>query len=297
VLGRPRIGNVAPLAALDRPVLVTGTPRSGKTCLACVLDHSPELHLVSEPLAIWNLGTRSRPDDRRSAEEATDRVQREIVRACQRALPQSGKSRYLDDLAYHALRIPFVHRVVPDAKIIHVVRDPEGVIPEMAFYWGRKSTGWSHSLARGRRHLRLGTLPRLAMRFVRNQIHSQRHGRPAAWGPGVPDLTDFAAGHGPAETAAYQWQQMVEIALDDLASLPGGAWLEVRFERLIDDPGGELERVAAFCELEDSRPVTERARDHLDAAWPNPYIAELSASEWAAVRKRVAPLRHRLGYA
>jgi len=262
-----------------------------------VLQHSPELHLLTEPLAIWNLGTRSRPDDRRSAEEATDPVRREIVRACQRALSQSGKSRYLDDLAYHAVGIPFVHRIVPDAKIIHVVRDPEHVIPEMAYYWGRKSTGWGASLARGRRHLRLGTLPRLTLRFLRNQLHSQRHGRPAAWGPCVPGLPEFAASHAPAEIAAYQWQKMVEIALDDLTRLPPDAWLEVRFERLIEDPGGELERVAAFCELEDPRPVTERARSQLDPAWPNPFVAELSTSEWEAVRKRVAPLRRRLGYA
>jgi hypothetical protein len=276
---------------------VTGTPRSGKSCLAHRLERAPELHLLPEPLPIWNIGFRSRTDDRRTAEEATDRVRHDIVAACARVLSRAGKSRYLDDLAYHALRIPFVHRVVPDAKIIHVIRDPEQVIPEIAYWWSRESPGWGASLARGRRHFQVRTLPHLALRYLRNRLHTRRYGRAAIWGPCVPGLPEFAAGHGPAEIAAYQWQGMVEFALDDLARLPRDAWLEVRFERLIADPGGEMARVAGFCELEDPKPIVEYARSIIDPDWPNPYVAELSASEWDAVKGRVTPLRRRLGYA
>ncbi len=297
MIGREQHDTPRSLPVLDRPILVTGTPRSGKSCVAHVLRHATEVHLLSEPLPIWNIGTGTRPDDRRTAEEATDAVRHDILRACERALSRAGKSRYLDDLAYHALRLAFVHRIVPDAKIIHVVRDPEQVIPEIAFWWNRKGPDLRASLDRSREHFQLRTLPALALRFLRNRWHMQRHGRLAMWGPRVPGLGEFVALHPPAEIAAYQWQGLAEIARDGLSTLPENAWLEVRFERLLNDPGREIERIAAFCDLRDAGALADRARSQIQPDWPNPYVAELSDAEWASVRERISPLRRQLGYA
>ena len=297
MFGRDRNDSRRRLPALDRPILVTGTPRSGKSCVAHVLRHAPEVHLLPEPLPIWNIGTRGRPDDRRTAEEAADAVRHGILRACERVLSRAGKSRYLDDLAYHALRLAFVHRIVPDAKIIHVVRDPEQVIPEIAFWWDRKGPALNASLGRGREHFQMRTLPRLALRFLRNRWHIHQHGRLSTWGPRVPGLQEFVASHPPAEIAAYQWQGLTEIAQNGVAQLPENTWLEVRFERLLEDPGGEIERIAAFCELRETGPLADRARSQIKRDWPNPFVAEFKEAEWSSVRKRIAPLRRRLGYA
>ena len=94
---------------LDRPILVTGTPRSGKSVVAKRIGRAPEFHHLSEPLMIWDAQIGRRDDDRREASEATDAVREQIVSACRAAVAGSGRRRYVDDLAYHALRIPFVH--------------------------------------------------------------------------------------------------------------------------------------------------------------------------------------------
>ena len=297
MLERVQVGSRRRVPVLDRPILVTGTPCSGKSCIAHRLRHAPELHLLPEPLPIWNIGVRGNPDDRRLAEEAIDSVRRDIRRACERVVSRAGKSRYLDDLAYHALRIAFVHRVVPDAKIVFLVRDPEQVIPEMTFWWsGGGSNRLGASITRGRMHLELSTLPRLAWRFVRNRLHERRHGRRLLWGPCVPGLLEFAASHTPAETAAFQWQGMMEIALNEIGQLPARAWIEVRFERLMEDPSGEIARVAEFCELGNPQWLADHARATVRSDWPNPFVSELSASDWESVRERIDPLRRRLGY-
>lgn len=292
---RSMAGRDADRPALDRPILVTGTPRCGKTCVSQLLARADEFTLLAEPLSIWDIGKRG-GDDLRSEAEATERVRRAIRRACQRAVQRAGKARYLDDLAYHAVRLPFVHRVLPEARIVHVVRDPATAIPEMAYWWGRPSETLAAALARKGRSLRLRTLPRLGLRFLRNSLHARRRGRPAAWGPRVPGLSEFAASHGPAEVAAFQWQKMMEIALADLERLPRDRWIEVRYERLLADPRGEAKRLAHFCEVADPRALVETAARHLDPEHPVFADAPPSDAEWARIRERIAPLRRRLGY-
>ena len=73
-------------------------------------------------------------------------------------------------------------------------------------------------------------------------------GTPGARASGI------VASHSPAEIAAYPWQKLTEIAQDGAAQLPENTWLEVRFERLVEDPGGEIEWIAAFCELREIGP-------------------------------------------
>jgi hypothetical protein len=281
----------------DRPILVTGTPRSGKSLVARILRHAPEFLWLGEPGQIWDIGMGTQSDDRRTADDATASVRRRIRNACQRALEQNGKPRYLDDLAYHALRIPFIMRVLPEARIVHVVRDPTHTIPEMTYWWSRPSEGFGRTLARKRSTLQLHTLPRLAMRYARNWLHGRLRGRPASWGPAVPGLEAFRRDHSQAEIAAFQWQRLMEIALDDLEALPITQRLEVRYEDLLSDPAGSVARLAGFCEVLDAESLVEIGSRYIEPDHPIYGQVAPSASDWAAIEERIAPLRRRLGYA
>ena len=88
----------------------------------------------------------------------------------------------------------------------------------------------------------------------------------------------------------------MEIALNEIGQLPAHAWIEVRFERLMEDPAGEIRRVAEFCELANPQWLADHARATVRSDWPNPYVSELSPSDWESVRDRIDPLRGRLGY-
>ncbi len=238
-----------------------------------------------------------RPDDRRTEADANDRVRHRIRRACHRAVERGSGSRYLDDLAYHALRIPFVLRVLPEARIVHVVRDPIGAIPEMTYWWGRAADTLGAAIARKRAHLQIHTLPRLALRFVRNQLHGLLEGRPASWGPIVPGLDAFRDSHSRAEVAAFQWQRMLEIALDDLERLPPDRWLQVRYENLLREPADSVKRLAEFCEVEDPQALVEFGCRYLDPEHPVYAEVEPTGAEWSAIAERIGPVCSRLGYA
>ena len=280
---------------LDRPVLVTGTPRSGKTCVSWILQRASEFALANEPLMNWDPGLSGTTDDRLTADDVTPQIQARIVKACANVVRREGCRRYLEDLSYHALRVPFVHRVMPDARIIHVIRNPRHAIPEMLYGWTQNDSV-ARAVMRRRQHIRLRSLPRMLVQFTRNYVRSRIIGSRSSWGPRVPGLSDFVKGHGVAEVAAYQWRMMVTIARDDLAQLPPDQVLEVRYESLLEQPREQVLRIAAFCEVEDPQPSLDFADSFLDPNYEFDKITHPTEAQWATIEPQISELCGELGY-
>lgn len=280
---------------MDRPILVTGTPRAGKSVVASVVALAPEFQYVEEPLTIWDTELGGRDDDRRTADEVTRQLQDSIVTACAALLTDPGKPRYVDALSYHAVRVPFVHGIMPEAKIIHVLRDPIEAIPEMLYGWTYRDTV-GKAVARRWKGLKLHSLPHHAVRFAKNYVLSRLRGRRSTWGPRVPNLSNFAKSHSTAEVAAYQWLQMIEIALGDLADLPSENWLEVRYDKLLTSPHEEALRIAKFCEVKDIDQFVNTAEAYIDPNYKFEKKVQPTADEWKAIGKLISPLQDRLGY-
>jgi hypothetical protein len=285
--------------SMDRPILITGTPRSGKSVVAELIRLTEEFTVRVEPTPTWNTGRRVREHDRRLAEDASASVRRRIRSECEAALALSGGQRYADELAHHALRIPFVSAVLPEAKIIHVIRNPEPTIAEMNFWWahGQKNPSCVRDGIRDRiRQVRPLELPPLAYRFVKNQIWRSLRGRPAAWGPMPPGLAQYARTHRPAEIAGYQWARLMEYALQDLAKLPDERVLEVRYERLVEQPEREVLRMAEFCEVRDPARMMAEGCRRLDPNHGSYAAIEPSEDEWESIWKLIAPVASRCDY-
>jgi hypothetical protein len=282
-------------STLRDPILVTGSPRSGKTLVAWILAYVPGLTYVNEPLSAWALGAAARSDDRRTPEEATPEVIAKIRKACARELSVAGGGRYVDDLSYHSLRVEFARRVMPDAKLIHVIQDGYTTIPGMIRGWTyREPLG--RSLRRRWRGLNLETFPRLAMRGIINHWESKVKGRRRAWGPQPPGLAEFARTHeSPVEVAALQWKGIVETAMNDMEKLPADGALTVRFEDLLANTSAVVAQVAAFGGIDDVAAMERGAAEILDPDFAHKGTA-LSQEQWDRVTEIVGPLRERLGY-
>lgn len=280
---------------MDRPILVTGTPRAGKSVVANLIALAPEFQYVKEPLTIWDTELGSRDDDLRTADEVTSQLRDSIVSACEALLTEPGKHRYVDALSYHAVRIPFVHRILPEAKIIHVLRHPDEAIPEMLYGWTYRDTV-GKAVARRWKGLKLHSLPYQATRFAKNYVLSRLKGKRSTWGPRVPNLNNFAKAHSTAEVAAYQWLQMTEIALNDLANLPSENCLEVSYEKLLASTTEEVLRIAEFCEVKDIDQFVKAAEAYIDPDYKFEKKVQPTTDEWKAIGKLISPLQSRLGY-
>jgi hypothetical protein len=245
---------------------------------------------------IWDAGIDS-ADDRRTADMVTDDMARVIRSYCQARVSSAGKQRYMDNLSHHSLRIGFVHRVLPEAKIIHVIREANDIMPELLYGWTNRDTVRG-MLGRRSKNLSLRALRRHALRFVRNYFSSRVSSRRITWGPRVPGETEFANAHEVAEIAAYQWATMICIALDDLAQLPEDSVLEVRYDQLVSRPGEVAARIAEFAEAADPDRLVSWAKSTLreDYVHHEACRRDLNDAQWAAVAPITRPVQERLGY-
>jgi hypothetical protein len=281
-------------AALDRPVLVTGTPRSGKSSVADTLGMLPEFLFLDEPLMIWELGHKRSNDDLRPASDATDAVKRQIREALSRRVEGAGKRRYVDNLSLHALRLGFVREVLPDARIIVCQRNVHDIVPEAVYGWTFKFSA-TDAVSRRLSSLELRSIPRLAWKFARRYLSTRTKGSHTGWGPQTPGLREFAQRNGPNLGAARQWAQISEVFLRDLDVFPEEQRLVVRFEDVLEDPAREFERIGRFCEVEDIEGLQRAALGWLDSDHKGPWSA-IPQEDWTRILPIVDSLNQRQGY-
>lgn len=284
----------------DRPIIMLGPTRSGKSMIAKILAASGYYSILKEPITIWDIG---RPfigtaDDCRSAGEATPRVVRRIRRALATAHAGAETERFVDDLPHHIFRLDFVRAVMPEARFIIVQRDPRNTLAAMKRGWLKQDTLAGvirRKATRGRhRFHRFSRLPAATMRWTINYARRKLGRRKASWGPTAPGQRDFARTHTLVETIAYQWSQMAHYTLRAMEQLPSNYVVTVRYEDLFARRAIALQPVAAITALpveviiDAADRVIDNARDESDLLLPD--------SEWHKAERIIAPFQQAMGY-
>lgn len=152
-----------PPSDIFSPVFVVGMPRSGTTLLAAMLDAHPALALSpeSEFLTYWTGYLRRRgferflraylvhphflrfripPEEfRRRLEASKDRSPRGVFACLLAAYAElHGKRRPGEKTPNHWRHVATLRQWFPDARVIHLVRDPRAVVASLA------KTPWAH---------------------------------------------------------------------------------------------------------------------------------------------------------
>lgn len=142
------------------PLSVMGTGRSGTTLLRALLNAHPALHLTFEGSFFSFPRPRPRPDDRgggrwlahyrrtlpyRWLRLAPGSVERSLARPASEvgapavmaalmraAASRHGRPRWGDKTPTHLLHLPALFAAFPNARVLHLVRDPRGAVASLA---------------------------------------------------------------------------------------------------------------------------------------------------------------------
>ncbi len=242
---------------IDRPVFVVSSPRSGSTLVFETLARARglftvggESHRVIESVPGLHPRDHDWLSNRLIASDATapiaDRLRRgfaEQLRDRGGNPPRAGTVRLLEKTPKNSLRVPFLASVFPDARFVYLYRDPRETVSSMLDAWksGRFVTyadlpGWSE--------------PPWSLLLV----------------PGWQDLV----GRSLADIVTTQWSTATEVLLDDLEQLDPDRWCVTSYDAIVRDAQGEMERLAAFCDvewdvtLEDELPLSRHTLDSPD---------------------------------
>ena len=221
--------------ALERPVFLVSTPRSGSTLLFRTLIQSPdacsiggESHGVFEGIHALHPATRGWHSNRLDAADAAPAIVVELSqRFAEKLVDRDGEppasQRMVEKTPKNALRVPFLAAAYPGATFVYLHRDPRPTLSSMIEAWqsGRFRTyprlpgwtaplPWSLLLVPGWRAL---------------------HGRPLA------------------EIVARQWAATTEILVADLAMLPRERVRTISYEDFLAAPQAAITRLCASLGL------------------------------------------------
>jgi hypothetical protein len=253
--GSDRAGALSRTRLLDRPILVIGCNRSGTTLIFNNLAEHPRTwslyeesqHIfyrhypihpemgdrIVEPPAPETAGaiTRAFYEEAHNKEIFKDHrglrlLPRKLLQRPMNRLYKRPPLRLVEKTPANSLRIPFLARLFPDARILFVVRRAEDTISSLMEGW----KNWSKT----------GSGP-----WVYGEWHYLVP-------PGWQAWTDRSL----EEICAFQWVESNRTALQDLEEHFRDRYLLVRYEDTISAPLRTFDIIREYCELNES--------EHLD---------------------------------
>lgn len=277
-----------------RLVVLIGAARSGtklvRDCVGAHPDASPVPYDVN---FLWRLGNESHPHDELDPNQANVEVRRRIARHLQRWWKQPV---LVEKSVSNALRVPFVDRLFPDARYIHLIRDGYDVVESSYRQW-LAPPDWRY-LTQKFRAFPPSVAPRYVARFGKDTVARvlSRSGERSlpVWGPAYEGIHEDLREIGTLATCARQWRRCVELAQAGLAEVPAERKTEIRYEDFVADPAGHLESLTKFVGLDPGaiRPdelevrTSERGKGK----------ASLSSQQLDLVAGEIGPLQRALGY-
>jgi tetratricopeptide (TPR) repeat protein len=124
-----QVARWSPVALPDAPpapVFIVGFPRSGTTLLDTLLMNVPSLHVLEEMPVLAAVDDRLRGDSRLAglASDEAEALRGRYFEALAELSPPPAGTTVVDKYPLHMTRMPLIHRIFPDAKIILVERHP-----------------------------------------------------------------------------------------------------------------------------------------------------------------------------
>ncbi len=274
------------------PVVILGAARSGTNMLRDALTGLPGFGTwpCDEIDPVWRHLNLDWPDDEIPPARATEPVRDWIRKAFSRRARKSGARFLVEKTCANTLRVPFVAKILPEARFIHIVRDGRAVTLSASRRWTGK-TPLGYTLAKAR-FVPLADLPAHSARFLRNSLRIMAKKPKATWGPRFSGMREMAAGGAPLETiCATQWARSVTAATMSLGDMPADRVLTLRYEEVTRTPAEALRQVADFLGAEAPESAILAASEGVRPAPPPP--ADLPEEALAVL----SPVLERLGYA
>lgn len=217
-------------------IIIIGAARSGTKLLRDILSASPEIAAVPYDVNyIWRYDNEWRADDQIPVEAFSERnkqyIEKSLMDLARKA--QHGEYRYLvEKTVSNVFRVPYIHKLFPEARFIHLVRDGRDVAESAARMWSAP-VNLRYLLSKAR-YFPLRNF-RYAAWYLKNALRSDSKGRSGArmWGPRYPGIEKDARGLTSLELASKQWSESVKAAMAGLAQIPQDRWITIKYEELV----------------------------------------------------------------
>ena len=260
------------LTAVEKPVFIVGTGRSGSTVLGVLLSMHRDVGFLNEPKALWHavrpggdvFGQYEPGKPARYAlnqADATDAVRRRARRLFGAYLKATGSKRVADKYPELIFRVPFVLEIFPDARFVFLIRDGRDTCRSIESWSRRRGVRSS-----GQTHDWWGA-DNLKWRLMLEQLVPREKDLAGS----IDEIRGFDR-H--VDMAAVEWVVTMREGLRHAERYPRSVH-KIRYESLVTIPRRELSELMDFCELPHDKTFLSFAEQKLVPAPPRDGGLEL----------------------
>jgi len=278
------------MCELYKPICEVGSARSGTNFLSRIIAQHEDLAFWSIPKYVWRHGNAWVPHDCLTAERARPRVVRYIRRRFARYTAEQGKKRFFETTQQNVLALPFVNAVLPDCKIIHIIRDGRDVASSLHNQWTRKKVPIVTSLRHRMPSVPLTDWPAYAPEILASLWRRMLNKEMYNFGPKPKNWKALRAQYSMMEYTAITWRECVTAARSFGQSLPPDRYREIRFEDLftkLDEVIGDL---LEFLELPPSDAVMRFCHEKINPEAKGRWQRNMKDEDLEQIVRHAGPL-------
>ena len=287
-------------------VCIVGAGRSGTNFLARSLGHDNQFRNLGENRYIWNHGQKFLRTDRRNTKEATTET-REFIRSHFQGIHGSCGKMLIDKTPGNALRLEFVKAILPEAKIINIIRDGRACVYSRKMLWegdvNRKPVDFpikrylhQFFLMQRNGNIPIRRLPTFLADNMAHYVSGLLLRRPILAGERMPGLREIAKVDGMMRARAFQWRETVLAAVSCGRRLGSEHYLEIRLEDMLVKPDEIFRQIYEFLGLDYSHAPANHISERSDLGRQSVWFSGLDDSTRQDLEDMLAPDLRFLGY-
>lgn len=289
------------------PIVILGAARSGTTLIGNLLDMHNDIAYWPEPNYIWKYRSAFLGHDAIPGSFATKKRMAFIQDTFQQF---AGEKIFMEKTPANCLRVEFVHKVLPDAKFIHIIRDGREVALSVKHQWERtrdnnklyapnEDTSKFREIKKRLAKIRQVSLLDLPFYFplILDSLLSDLKIKSIYnyWGPRFPGFKDYQkAKLSRIEISALQWKNSIDTVINYKTYIDPNNYMEIKYENFIENPIKMLNEIFDFIGLEKEDYIEKMSLGVKKSI--SKWDKELSNEEINDVNKLIGYTLNNLGY-
>jgi hypothetical protein len=280
---------------MTKHMILIGAARSGTKIVRDMLAEAARAGRVPYDINfVWRYRNEHIPHDALDAGTVTPKI-RQFIRSYIDGYAAGRPPVVIEKTVSNALRVPFVHAVLPSAVFIHLIRNGIDVAESTRRQW--LAPPERRYLAQKMRHFPLRLVPSYGRKYAASQLtrYLRNDTRAGTWGPRYPGIDHDAQSGDLLSVCARQWRSSVELASEGLAQIDARS-AELQYEQLIAEPRQTLEALLSELELDADSADLQRAVSMLNTGGTRHREQELEQDELQQLQRDLGPTLVRFGY-
>jgi len=246
------------------PIFIIGAPRSGTNMLRDILSEFNDLETwpCDEINYIWRHHNIHMSHDVFTEEQVSNKV-RQYLRNTFLKFQEQHQCKYvLEKTCANSLRIPFIHKIFPEAKYIFIYRDGPDAIGSAKLRWTANLD--INYILKKVKFVPATDLPFYALRYIYHRVFKlfSKEKRLASWGPTLPNMQTLLKKYSLIEICSIQWKTCFQKAKNDLGQIDNKQQIHISYENFVNNPQEQLKNILTFLDIKpDQNSINEHVKN------------------------------------